>query len=140
MGPAGTAASLETLPLSGMQSWGWFIKVARTLAGTSWLLILLSTAEMSLVVGVHLPTQASFPVVVVVVMGGCLKAPACGPAYFLNHLARPISWVKRSGNRAFIWKLQAKINHFPFRKKELKLFKGLPRGKEGGHAINSCLT
>lgn len=139
MAPAGTAASLETLQMSGMQSWGWFIKVACTLAGTSWLLILLSTAEMSLVVGVHLPTQASSPMVVVV-MGGCLKAPAHGPAYFLNHLARPISWVERSGKRAFIWKLQAKINYFPIRKKELKPFKGLPRGKEGGHAVNSCLT
>lgn len=38
MGLEGTAVSLETLPLSGIQSWGWFIKVAHTLAGTSWLL------------------------------------------------------------------------------------------------------
>lgn len=38
--------------------------------------------------------------------------------------------MERSGNGDFIWKLQAKINHFPIRKKELKLFKALPRGKK----------
>lgn len=115
MGPEGTAVSLETLLLSGIQSWGWFIKGARTPAGTSWLvLVLLPTAEMSLVVGVSIPTPPPTPHPHD--SGGdegCLKAPAHGPGHFRSLPQSNISWVERSGNRAFTGKREAKNQPIP---------------------------
>lgn len=40
MGPEGTSVSLETLPLSGLRSWGWFVRVGHMPTDTHWLLIL----------------------------------------------------------------------------------------------------